>query len=63
MSDNDMRTPYSRKAMEALEQVLKQHRALMWMDPTTQALSVKRKSEVAGEDSGQAVASLGPAYA
>lgn len=49
--------------MEALEQVLKQHRALMWMDPTTQALSVKRKSEVAGEDSGQAVASLGPAYA
>jgi len=62
MSD-DMRSPYSRKALEALEQVLKQHGALMWIDPTTQALSVKRKPEVDGEDRGQTVASLGPAYA
>lgn len=60
---DDMRSPYSRTALRALEQVLKQHHALMFVDPTTQALSVRRTQDSAEGGRGQTVASLGPAYA
>lgn len=34
--------PFSKQALESLERILKQHRALIWVDPTSNALSVKR---------------------
>jgi hypothetical protein len=40
----DAAFPYSRKALKALAQTLKMHRALIWLDPVTNAISLKELS-------------------
>lgn len=39
-------SPYSAKSLRALEQTLQIHRALVWIDPATNQLAVKRISPV-----------------
>jgi len=41
MSADNASLPYSRKNLEALAQTLKMHRALVWIDPTTNNISLK----------------------
>lgn len=41
MSAEDASLPYSRKSLEALAQTLKLHAAFIWVDPTTNAISLK----------------------
>lgn len=41
MSTADSSLPYSRKSLEALAAELKMHRALIWMDPATNSISLK----------------------
>lgn len=41
MSAEDASIPYSRKNLEALAQTLKMHRALIWIDPATNSISLK----------------------
>lgn len=41
MSAGDVSVPYSRKNLETLAQTLKMHRALVWMDPATNSISIK----------------------
>lgn len=48
MSMKDMNFPYSRTALKALEQVLREHRALIWIDPATNNLSAKRMDDHVG---------------
>jgi hypothetical protein len=42
MSADNASMPYSRKNLEALASVLKIHRALVWIDPATNNISVKQ---------------------
>ncbi len=39
-------SPYSAKSLRALEQTLQIHRALVWIDPATNQLAVKRITPV-----------------
>ena len=47
MSAGDASLPYSRKNLEALAQTLKMHRALVWMDPATNSISIKHLNPTA----------------
>jgi len=42
MQQSPAAMPYSKEALEALSQVLAVHQSLIWMDPSTNQLSVKR---------------------
>jgi hypothetical protein len=42
MTDNTLSSMYSRKGLQALEQSLQLHRGLIWSDPATNAIAVKR---------------------
>lgn len=42
MKDLNPALPYSKKALKALEETLKLHQSFVWIDPTTNTLSVKR---------------------
>lgn len=46
MQDNNASSPYTTKALKALEQTLEIHRALVWIDPATNQLAVKRITPV-----------------
>ena len=37
-----MNDQYSKKTLKALEQILRVHRALIWINPVTNSLDVKR---------------------
>lgn len=41
MSAEDASIPYSRKNLEVLAQTLKMHRALVWINPITNNISLK----------------------
>ncbi len=34
--------PYSRKALETLAETLKIHRSMVWLDPVTNRISIKK---------------------
>jgi hypothetical protein len=38
----DVAFPYSRKALKALAETLKMHRALVWLDPVTNSINLKQ---------------------
>ena len=40
--DKTMNNPYSKKTLKALAQILRVHRALIWVNPVTNAIDVKR---------------------
>jgi hypothetical protein len=42
MTDNTLSSMYSRKGLQALEQSLQLHRGLIWADPATNTIAVKR---------------------
>lgn len=42
MSEQLISTPYSREALEALRETLQLHRGIIWVDPATNQLAVKR---------------------
>jgi len=42
MSVQTFSTPYSRKALQALRRTLDIHQAIVWLDPVTNQLAVKR---------------------
>ena len=37
-----MNNPYSKKTLQALAQILSVHRALIWINPVTNSIGVKR---------------------
>jgi len=41
---------YSRKMLKALEQTLQAHRAMVWIDPVTNQIAVKRITPVQDDD-------------
>ncbi len=41
MRDGTVALPYSKKALQALAETLKIHRELLWIDPTTNSLTIK----------------------
>lgn len=55
--------PFSREALKSLERILRQHRALIWVDPATNTLSVKRIIDRAEERLQQQHVSSGARYA
>ncbi|NCN83196.1 MAG: hypothetical protein GW947_04515 [Candidatus Pacebacteria bacterium] len=42
MQQSPATMPYSRESLEALSRVLAVHQSLLWIDPTTNQLSVKQ---------------------
>lgn len=40
--ENFMSSPYSKKTLKALAQILRVHRALVWINPVTNSIEVKR---------------------
>ncbi|MDQ5951420.1 MAG: hypothetical protein QG639_701 [Patescibacteria group bacterium] len=46
MTDNALSSMYSRKGLQALEQSLELHRGLVWADPVTNTIAVKRITDV-----------------
>ncbi|MBP7768459.1 hypothetical protein KA082_01325 [Candidatus Woesebacteria bacterium] len=43
--NNDTVSQYSQKSLRSLEEILEQHGALLWVDPTTNTLSVKHSTQ------------------
>lgn len=37
--------PYSKKALKSLEELLKVHQSMLWVDPVSNTLSVKQSPE------------------
>lgn len=54
--------PYTRKALESLQRILEVHRALIWIDPTTNSLAVKRINCADEDERRLAPPSAGRAY-
>ncbi len=40
--EKTMSNPYSKKSLKALAQILRVHRALVWINPVTNSIAVKR---------------------
>lgn len=55
MTDNALSSMYSRKGLQALEQSLELHRGLVWADPVTNTIAVKRITEVEEVESSETV--------
>ncbi len=49
MRATDLTLPYSKKSLEALANTLKIHRSLVWLDPVTGSLSVKKVGPMSQE--------------
>ncbi|GEM_PF-4456049 len=50
MRADDLALPYSKKSLEALANTLKIHRSLVWLDPVTGSLSVKKVGPMRQEE-------------
>lgn len=50
MTDAFLSSMYSKKALEDLEQTLQIHRGMVWVDPATNSIAVKRITNPLEED-------------